>query len=81
MGIKIGVIIRNPLREQIYKRANGQCECKMGTCDHPGRCAARLRGEWQTHRMIAGGKYIPSNVLAMCQECHRDTPSYGVGKR
>ena len=69
------------LRDDVYKRAGGRCECTMKSCGHTGRCTAMLRGEWEVHRLTAGGEYVLSNVIGMCQECHRNTPSYGVGKR
>lgn len=68
-------------RDDVYNRAGGRCECKMKTCDHSGRCPAMLRGEWEIHRITAGGPYTLSNVVAMCQSCHRNTPSDGAGKR
>jgi hypothetical protein len=69
-------------RDDVYNRAGGKCECRMTSCSHhTGRCNAMLRGEWEIHRITAGGPYNLSNVLAMCQTCHRNTPSYGVGKR
>ena len=67
-------------RDDVYNRAGGKCECKMKTCGHSGRCSAMLRGEWEIHRITAGGPYSLSNVVAMCQGCHRNTPSYGAGK-
>jgi len=69
------------LRDEVYARARGRCECTMKTCDHAGRCSAMLRGEWEMHRITAGGPYTLSNVVGMCQTCHRNTPTYGVGKR
>lgn len=68
-------------RDDVYNRAGGRCECTMTSCGHSGRCTAILRGEWEIHRKTAGGQYTLSNVIAMCQMCHRNTPSYGVGKR
>lgn len=69
-------------RQQIFNRANGKCECTMKTCkNHTGRCNAILRGEWEVHKLNPNGGYVPSNVLGMCQTCHRNTPSYGVGAR
>ena len=68
-------------RDDMYNRANGRCECTMKSCGHFGRCPAMLRGEWELHRITAGGPYIATNVAAMCQTCHRNTPSYGVGAR
>jgi len=69
-------------RDDVYNRAGGKCECTMKTCTHhSGRCNAMLRGEWEIHRLTAGGPYTLSNVVAMCQICHRNTPSYGVGAR
>ena len=70
------------LREDVFERAGGQCECRMKCSHHIGRrCPNSLRGEWEIHRVTAGGPYTLSNVLGMCQTCHRNTPSYGVGKR
>ena len=69
------------LRDEVYERARGRCECTMKTCGHNGRCGVVLRGEWEVHRLTAGGPYVLSNVIGMCQTCHRNTPSYGVGKR
>jgi hypothetical protein len=69
-------------RDDVYARANGKCECTMKICGHhTGRCNAMLHGEWEIHRVTAGGPYVLSNVVAMCQTCHRNTPTYGVGKR
>jgi hypothetical protein len=68
------------LRDDVYRRARGRCECMMETCSqHTGRCSAALRGEWHVDRITAGEPYTLSNVLGMCQTCHRNTPSYGVG--
>ena len=69
------------LRDAVYKRAGGRCECTMKNCGHTGRCTATLRGEWELHRVTAGGSYTLSNVIGMCQTCHRNTPTYGVGRR
>ena len=69
------------LREDVFARAGGRCECTMKNCGHTGRCSAMLRGEWEIHRINAGGAYTLSNVIGMCQTCHRNTPSYGIGSR
>jgi len=69
------------IRDDVYKRSGGKCECTMKTCtNHTGRCNAMLRGAWHVHRITAGGAYVLSNVIGMCQTCHRNTPSYGRGK-
>lgn len=68
------------MRDDLYRRAGGRCECTMLRCTHhAGRCPAALRGPWEAHRLNAGGQYVLSNLLAMCQTCHRNTPSYGRG--
>ena len=72
--------ISQQVRKDLYDRANGRCECTMSSCSHhTGRCKAILRGPWEAHRLTAGGSYVLSNLKAMCQTCHRNTPSYGVG--
>lgn len=66
----------------MFKRANGKCECTMKTCkQHTGRCNADLRGDWAVHHVTAGGPDTLSNALGMCQICHRNTQTYGTGKR
>lgn len=66
------------VRQQVYRRAGGKCECIMKECSHhTGRCNAVLRGEWEVHRIRAEGDYAFGNVVGMCQTCHRNTPSYG----
>ena len=68
------------LRQKLHARANGNCECMMRVCSHhTGRCNAMLREEWEVHRRIASREYSMSNCVAMCQRCHRNTPSYGHG--
>jgi hypothetical protein len=70
------------IRDDVYDRAGGKCECRMKTCgNHTGRCNAMLRGEWEVHRLTAGGPYTLGNVLGMCKTCHRKTPSYGKGRK
>ena len=68
------------MRISLHTRAGGKCECEMIRCTHhTGRCNAMLRGEWEAHRLRAGGEYVLSNLKAMCQTCHRNTPTYGRG--
>ena len=69
------------LREDVRQRAGGQCECTMTTCSHhTRRCNAVLRGPWEVHRRAAGGEFSLSNVIGMCQTCHRNTRTYGRGR-
>lgn len=73
------------VRQALYERAGGFCECTMNNC-HPqvfpnARCFMPLvQGNWDAHRRIAGGQYQLWNLVAMCKECHQHTPSYGVGR-
>ncbi len=70
------------LREQVSRRAAGRCECTMATCAHHRgrRCNVTLvMDTWELHRRTAGGPYEMSNVIAMCQTCHTNTRTYGVG--
>jgi hypothetical protein len=69
-------------RDDVFKQAGGRCQCIMKACsDHTGRCNAMLRGDWEMHRTTAGEAYTLSSVKAMCQTCHRKTPTYGRGKQ
>jgi hypothetical protein len=67
------------LRDAVFRRAGGRCECAMLICDHhSGRCSEALAGEWELHRLTAAGDYALENVVGLCVKCHRNTPSYGV---
>jgi hypothetical protein len=65
------------LRLDVWQRAGRLCECTMKTCSHHGtRCNAALLGDWELHRIDPGGLYILSNVIAVCETCHRrNTPT------
>jgi hypothetical protein len=42
---------------------------------HSARCNAALLGDWELHRIDPSGLYILSNVIAVCETCHRrNTP-------
>ena len=72
--------LTDTVRDNLFRRAGGKCECTMTGCSHhSGRCSAMLRGPWEAHRLRAGGSYVLSNLKAMCQTCHRNTPSFGRG--
>jgi len=69
-------------RDDVHKRARGKCECAMKVCtQHTGRCSATLRGAWEVHRITAGGPYTLSDVMAMCQKCHRNARAMDVAGR
>ena len=68
-------------RSALYKRAGGQCECRMSICNHhTGRCPHTLSSSWEAHHntsVAAGGSDGLSNLTAMCATCHVNTYSYG----
>lgn len=73
------------LRDFVFFRAQGMCQCTQSGCHaqlYPGaRCFKPLvKGDWDVHRLLAGGAYSPENTQAMCKQCHQNTPSYGVGR-
>jgi hypothetical protein len=70
------------LRQAVFFRAGGQCECiapevrsilkvLLSRCGHVGRCNALLRGPWELYR-LKPGPYEASNVKALCQACYRN---------
>lgn len=73
--------ISKETRAAIYARAKGQCECTMRVCDHHRagtRCPHGLNsGYWDAHHRNAGGPDTPSNLIAMCATCHKNTRTYG----
>jgi len=74
-----------------WKRADGKCECRRSTHNHPyTRCGKTLvyenrgkdgaRGAWEAHHKTAvssGGSDALSNCEILCVDCHKKTGSYG----
>jgi len=72
--------IPEDVRKEIYKRAGGRCECVMSLCKHHAageRCAHKLGLGWEAHHKWANGPSVPSNLIAMCRTCHKNTRTYG----
>jgi hypothetical protein len=61
----------------LLRRAGGKCECTMTECSHHvGRCKAQLGGDWQdwhAHPISPSGADNLGNLIAMCQDCYRNT--------
>ena len=68
-------------RQALYQRARGRCECTMSLCSHHRagtRCPHGLSpGYWEAHHRSASGGDTPSNLIAMCATCHKNTRTYG----
>ncbi len=71
---------------QAWDRAGGRCECTRIRCRHSGRCNKKLlfnsRGAeteygWEAHHINSNGDDSLSNCEILCQECHKNTQSYG----
>ena len=72
--------ISSETRALLFKRAGGKCECTMNICGHIGRCNKDLGSTWEAHHKTsvnAGGSDSLSNLIAMCNSCHKNTRSYG----
>ena len=71
-------------KETIFQNAHGHCQGKG--------CHKQIvlnnhndgeRGAWQAHHKTSvqsGGSDTASNGKALCNACHRDTPTYGKHK-
>ena len=69
--------------QQAWQRANGRCECRRRTHNHPYvHCGKQLvwanrgrdgRGAWEAHHITAGGPDTLSNCEILCWECHKAT--------
>jgi len=78
------------VKQELYDRSNGRCECKrqhpgLAQADaphHGGRCPitfTRYGGSWHAHHVVAGGPDVKSNGEALCIKCHQLTQTYGSG--
>jgi hypothetical protein len=67
------------LRDDVYSRGEGRCECTIKGCGHSGRCSGLLRGEWEIYRIEPGGPFTLSNVVALCEACDRHARGSPVG--
>jgi hypothetical protein len=67
------MMISQAIRYELYKRADGRCECMMRSCDHIGkRCTRGLSlGLWDAHPRTADGPNTLNNLIAMCPICHK----------
>ena len=62
------------IRNALYQRAGGRCECQRRNCKHPkelwhARCTNILREDWEAHLIASGGEYVLSNLEALCRQC------------
>jgi hypothetical protein len=77
--------VTKELKEQIYKRALGACECTnaMGRCGHhpqARRCANSLGFTWEINCKEIEGPQTATNVIAMCEQCYRNSPAHWKSK-
>lgn len=70
-----------------WTRSGGKCECARSTHWHFGSCYRVLdresRGKeteygWEAHHINSNGDDTLSNCEILCQNCHKQTQSYGV---
>lgn len=72
--------------QEAWDRSGDRCECERKTCGHAGRCPQKLlRGSrgaeteygWEAHHINSEGPNTLSNCQILCQECHKNTETYG----
>jgi hypothetical protein len=77
----IEMTVTQAVRDALYQRAGGRCECTMMVCEHHKagtRCTRSLLvGFWDAHHRSAQGLDNLGNLIAMCATCHKNTRSYG----
>ena len=69
--------------KQAWENAEGRCECRRRSHDHPFlRCNRILvwenrgrdgRGAWEAHHINSNGGDILSNCEILCWDCHSKT--------
>jgi hypothetical protein len=59
------------VRDEVYDRAEGLCECTLRGCSHHGQCSQPLRGDWEIYRLDPAVVYNLSNLVALCEACSR----------
>lgn len=70
-----------------WVRSGGRCECKRKSHNHPYHRYATIlnaysRGKetqmgWEAHHIDSNGSATVDNCEILCQECHKNTRSYG----
>ena len=70
------------IRNALFRRARGRCECETKNCTHPrtevwsNRCTRSLGNDWEAHRKTAGGGDVRPNLEALCKSCYWQTRTY-----
>ncbi len=72
--------------KKAWERADSKCECKRDICGHSSRCNKILKWEssgaeseygWEAHHINSNGPDTLDNCEILCQQCHKNTQSYG----
>jgi hypothetical protein len=60
------------IRQKVFERAGGRCECRRSLHLHIVRCDHPLLGDWAVHQSVPGpveGIDPMRNVQGLCVEC------------
>ncbi len=72
--------------DNAWDRSGSKCECNSSSHSHRNRCSTSLnkgsRGKetamgWEAHHINSNGASTLSNCEILCQDCHKNTRSYG----
>jgi hypothetical protein len=71
------MVLSDAMRNALFRRAGGRCECEM-TCEHHrgSRCFRELDEMFEAHRKNGGALDAPSTLVAMCPMCHASVRAY-----
>jgi len=78
----MSTFIPDTVKLEVLRRAGGQCECTMSTCNHHRRLPRCPRSlaiwPYEFHHVDRYGPSVASNIRVLCKDCHENTPSFGT---
>ena len=61
------------MKDSLFARSGGRCECHRSTHMHMGRCSNQLEEDWRAYQPISpakGGVDLLYNWQALCADCY-----------
>lgn len=72
------------VKDAVFERAGGRCECRRAIHLHISRCSNPLEGRWQVHQPVPEsivGLDLLYNFQGLCSECYEKVSHHASSQR